>query len=196
MVKNKRKLQAEKTKDTIVQTINEMILERPISQLTIREICNKAGISPGAFYHHFDSKEAAILYSYRTVDHIFENLKRIGTPLENIHNIISIHLGLMSKENTIAVKSVYISHLLYYDEYFFSESRPIFRVLKEEISAFTEKEQESEDVHKLTWKILRFCRGMIYNACIDGNDKLDNWPLTQANEAVQYFIFEVNRVKM
>ena len=193
-IKNKRQLQAEKTKETILATISQMVLERPISKLTIREICNQVGISHGAFYHHFDSKEAAILYNYRIVDQEFEKLERKGTPLENIRSIINTHLGLLTEENINSVRSVYISHLVYYDEYFFSEKRPIFQALKEEIAAFTELEQDSVKVHKLAWQILRFCRGIMYNACIDLNKKLDNWPITQAEDALQYFLFYVKQI--
>lgn len=192
--KNKRKLQARKTKEAIIESITEMVSERPISQLTIREICNHTGISPGAFYHHFDSKEAAILYSYRTVDHEFEKLPRAGTPLENIQSIITLHLGLISWDNINSVKSVYISHLVYYDEYFFSENRPIFKSLKEEISAFMGEEPDNETVHGLVWKILRFCRGIMYNVCIDPGKSLVNWPMSQADEVLQYFLFQVNRI--
>ncbi|MBE5995188.1 MAG: TetR/AcrR family transcriptional regulator [Paenibacillaceae bacterium] len=191
--KNKRKLQAEKTKEAIIESITEMVSERPISQLTIREICKHTEISPGAFYHHFDSKEAAILYSYRTVDHEFEKLPRVGTPLENILSIITMHLGLISWENINSVKSVYISHLVYHDEYFFSESRPIFIVLKEEISAYIGEDPDNETVHGLAWKILRFCRGIMYNLCIDPGNDLDNWPMPQAEEVLHYFLFQVNK---
>lgn len=188
-IKNKRQLQAEKTKEAILESISEMIQERPISQITIREICNHTGISAGAFYHHFDSKEAAILYNYRSADHEFEKLERNGTPLENIRSIINTHIGLMSDKNINSVRSIYISHLVYHDEYFFSENRPIFQVLKEEIAAFTGLEQDSVKVRKLVWQVLWFCRGMMYNACIDRNEKWNNWPTEQVDDALQYFLF-------
>ncbi|WP_026890861.1 TetR/AcrR family transcriptional regulator [Lacrimispora aerotolerans] len=193
--KNKRKLQAEKTKKAIIESITQMVSERPISQLTIREICSHTGISPGAFYHHFDSKEAAILFSYQTVDYKFEELARDGTPLQNIRSIIALHLGLISWDNINSVKSVYISHLVYYDEYFFRESRPIFVDLKEEISAYLGKEPDHEAVHELAWKLLRFCRGMMYNACIDPGNMLDQWPEQQTDEVMEYFLFQVNKLQ-
>ena len=190
--KNLRQLQAEKTKETIQATIEVMVQERPISQLTIREICKKAGISPGAFYHHFVSKEAAILYCYRFVDQQFDNLKRNGTPLENIRSIINTHLGMLSKDNIETSKSVYISHLIYYDAYFFDENRPIFQVLSQEIAAYTGLHQESEKLQGLVWRMLRFCRGLMYNACIDPNVMMDTWPVTVVEEALQYFLFSVD----
>jgi len=193
-IKNKRQLQAEKTKEAILAAINEMVLERPISQLTIREICNNTGISPGAFYHHFDSKEAAILYNYRAADQEFERLQRKGTPLENIRSIINTHLGLLSVENINSVRSVYISHLVYYDEYFFSKNRLIFQVLGEEIAAFTGLQQDCAEVEELVWKILRLCRGIMYNVCIDRKENLDNWPSAQVDEALQYFLFLCKKI--
>ncbi len=193
-MKNKRQLQAEKTKEAILASINEMVQERPISQLTIREICSHTGISAGAFYHHFDSKEAAILYNYRDADQEFNELERKGTPIENIRSIVNTHLGLLSLENINSVRSVYISHLLYYDAYFFNEDRPIFQVLKEEIADYTGLERESEKVKKLIWKMLQFCRGIMYNVCIDRNEKLDHWPATKVDDAMQYFIFLCNQI--
>ena len=187
--KNQRQLQAEKTKETILDTIRAMTQDRPISQITIREICNHAGVSPGAFYHHFDSKEAAILYSYRIADEEFEKLKRTGTPIENIRSIIHTQLGMLTDETINATKSLYISHLVYHDVYFFDENRPIFQVLKQEIAAYTGLRTDNEKLRALVWKILSFCRGLLYNSCIEHKKLAVDWPAVQVDEAVQYFLF-------
>lgn len=192
MEKNRRQIQAEQTKEHIMRTVQEMVSQRPLSQLTIRDICGKAGISPGAFYHYFDCKEAAILYGYRSVDLEFHKLARNGTPLENIREIIHLQLGLLNNDSLDATKALYISHLVYYDAYFFDEERPIFQGLLQDVSAFTGLRPGQPELDRLVWKILRFCRGILYNACIDPAKVMVNWPEAQVEEAMQYLEFLCN----
>jgi TetR/AcrR family transcriptional regulator, fatty acid metabolism regulator protein len=58
---NKRKIQAEETKARILKTANQMFLEKGVKNVSVRELCRDCGITNGAFYHHFESKDDIIL---------------------------------------------------------------------------------------------------------------------------------------
>lgn len=64
----KRKLQAIASRKHILATAMELAVEKGFSQVSIQDICQKAGVSTGAFYHYFKSKEEVVLSLYERVD--------------------------------------------------------------------------------------------------------------------------------
>lgn len=183
--KTRRQLQAEQTRARIVETVGDLMREKDISNVKIREICDKVGVSVGTFYLYFPSKEAAILYGYRAADKAFEDLNLSGTPQNNIELILRTHLDLVSAENLPLIKRVYICHLTYYDDYFFSEERPFFVALYGQIATLASGcgEQEIKD---MAWKILNMSRGFIFNLCIRQTINIPNWRERKLSELMTY----------
>jgi AcrR family transcriptional regulator len=57
----RRRRHLEKTREDILVATSKVLEEFGYQGSRIEEICSRAGISRGAFYHHFPSKEAAIV---------------------------------------------------------------------------------------------------------------------------------------
>jgi AcrR family transcriptional regulator len=57
---NQRKIQARDTKIKILNKSLELFRLRGVGNVTLREICKECGITTGALYHHFESKEQII----------------------------------------------------------------------------------------------------------------------------------------
>ena len=53
----RRRLQAHETEQAILRAAMELSREQTFDKVSVRDICQKAGITTGAFYHHFSSKE-------------------------------------------------------------------------------------------------------------------------------------------
>ena len=53
----RRKEQAQKTDTAILNAALELMRKDGFDAVTVRDICTRAGITTGAFYHHFKSKE-------------------------------------------------------------------------------------------------------------------------------------------
>ena len=53
----RRKEQAQKTETAILNAALELMRKDGFEAVTVRDICTRAGITTGAFYHHFKSKE-------------------------------------------------------------------------------------------------------------------------------------------
>ncbi|MBN2237739.1 MAG: TetR/AcrR family transcriptional regulator [Bacteroidales bacterium] len=49
------------TRDTIIQNSFILFLKYGIKEVSIKEIINACGVSKGAFYHHFESKESVYM---------------------------------------------------------------------------------------------------------------------------------------
>ncbi len=61
-VSNKQKVRSEQSRKKLLEAAVHIIQTYGVSQLNVRAICDQAGLSTGAFYHLFDSKEDVINY--------------------------------------------------------------------------------------------------------------------------------------
>jgi AcrR family transcriptional regulator len=52
---------SEETRRTILDTAEELFIQQGYTATGVAEICEAAGVSKGAFYHHFESKQAVFL---------------------------------------------------------------------------------------------------------------------------------------
>lgn len=57
---DKRKVQGAETKKKLYQIAEKMFMERNFSDVNVEDITDEAGITKGAFYVHFESKDALI----------------------------------------------------------------------------------------------------------------------------------------
>lgn len=74
-----RKQQAMETRIRILEIALELFKEKGMDAVKVTDICQAAGVSVGAFYHHFSSKESIIERGYQSIDaYIEENMKHQG----------------------------------------------------------------------------------------------------------------------
>ena len=64
----RRKLQGAETQRKILHAALALVRERGFDRVSIRDICKAAGVTTGAFYHHFPSKEALLEYGFAPLD--------------------------------------------------------------------------------------------------------------------------------
>ena len=72
-----REQQAQQTYEHILQTAEKLLATSSYEELSISEICDKAGVSKGGFYHHFSSKDQiiAILIGRQMQEHVYTHIK-------------------------------------------------------------------------------------------------------------------------
>lgn len=170
------------TKTNIIKVLEQLSKNQNLDNIKIRDICALANISVGTFYLYFKSKEEAILYVYQQCDEQFTNLKLIDDPLDNIYQILDTYYHMVDINNINFDRTIYKCHLSHHDDYFFSEERPLFIILNQQIIDYT----NNPDCKKITWDILEFCRGRIYNACISFRELDNNWYHQQIDKTISY----------
>jgi AcrR family transcriptional regulator len=69
-----RKHRAAESRSRIYEAALEVITEKGFEEASIKEIVARAGVSVGAFYHYFDSKEAVLEENFRLADERFAHL--------------------------------------------------------------------------------------------------------------------------
>lgn len=187
MTNPSRKLQPEITKNKITLVLEKLMQEKPIEDITIREICRLAEVSVGTFYVYFSSKEEAILFIYRSADAIFEELNLSDVPLENVRTIMKTFFDMVEYEPLSFIRHMYICHLSYKDEYFLSEERGFFQLLNEQIRQLTHK-----DSKEIAWELLEYGRGKVYNYCIGHREPEKEWFHQVLDKTMEYFSFLLN----
>ncbi len=69
-----RKEQAAKTRQEIFDTAIELFDSKGYENVSIIEICEKAGVSTGAFYHHFKAKDQILMEEFLKADDFYQRL--------------------------------------------------------------------------------------------------------------------------
>lgn len=87
---NKRQLQAQNTRDAIYAAVNALVLEMPFEKIRIQDICQRAEISLGAFYHYFSSKGDLLVDRYHRTNQHFGALYQ--EKLSVIHAVDALKL--------------------------------------------------------------------------------------------------------
>lgn len=87
---------SQKTQERIYKTALKMLKEYEFDSLTVRNICEEAGVSTGTFYHYFDSKED--LWSFYLVDGLQNyaenyNTEYDGNIIEYVLRIYELYLN-------------------------------------------------------------------------------------------------------
>ena len=91
------------TRQRLLEIALELIWQSNYSSVGVNEICSQAGVTKGAFYHHFESK-ASLFYEASTYywDVIKKDLDSmfspVNSPMEQLENLI--YFLLVAKVNT------------------------------------------------------------------------------------------------
>lgn len=94
----RRKLQSQETERNILNTALSLMRERSFEKVSIRDICKAAGITTGAFYHHFPSKESLLESGFSPLDdHMRAALEGHGEepPDQRLWRILSAYARFM-----------------------------------------------------------------------------------------------------
>ncbi|MTI71728.1 MAG: TetR/AcrR family transcriptional regulator [Firmicutes bacterium] len=169
---NKREIQALETKNKITEIAVDMILNSNFEDITINQICSKANVSKGAFYHHFNSKSDIVVEIYNTqVLEYFDIEKEISKAtsiIDKIHRVILSFNVLIHNCGFELVKQIIIHQIQTDRKYYLSEG--IFNF--DRFSSLIKEGQDlgiikdDLDSKDLALYIIKFSRGLLYDWCI------------------------------
>ncbi|MCI8539788.1 MAG: TetR/AcrR family transcriptional regulator [Oscillospiraceae bacterium] len=95
---NQRRKQAIQTERSILESALTLMRERDFDEVSVRDICKEAGITTGAFYHHFRSKDDLLRLGFAPMDRHLE-LELAGhlsdPPLVRLERIVDSYAGFM-----------------------------------------------------------------------------------------------------
>lgn len=110
----RRREQARQTEQAILRAALELSRVKSFDKVSIRDICRRAGITTGAFYHHFASKEDLLSRGFAPLDTYMEEALRGHEgepPVERLWRILSTYARFTEEQGTELVARYYARRL-------------------------------------------------------------------------------------
>jgi len=171
-----RKEQAEETRHRIYTSAIELMEENGFGNFTIEDISKRAGVSVGAFYHYFDSKNDILADIFYRADDYFT------TQVANSFNNRSIpeqivgyfdHYAKFNVDCGVETTQQIFNPKI---KFFIEEGRPMLEMLENLIRKGQEKNEirGDTDAMELVKYLLIMARGIVFDwSLYDGNYDLE-----------------------
>ncbi len=108
MTKTQKQLQSEQTRQQIIDTAARLFASRGFDGTSMSDLAAAAGLTKGAFYHHFESKDALFFAVVQSVQDKWVNA--VGTEvmqtshaLDQIMILLTNHARLLRQEPTLCL---------------------------------------------------------------------------------------------
>ena len=164
------------TKEIIIKTLFELLNEKPLAKITVKDVVERCGVNRNTFYYHFkdisDVVESALL---REVDKAFERPVEVDSVLECLEVLVNL-IG----ENRKAMLHIYCS-----------VQRDTFTNALDKISGYivqqyVEHNFDKEILEKDDMKVLmHFHKCVLNGILLDWMEHRMNYDLTEYAEKVK-----------
>lgn len=159
-----------KTQTGILQAATRLTRKSGWKNTTIRDICVEAGVSIGAFYHHFSSKQELMNHSFLLFDATLnENLPNESVPpLEAVKSVLMVQTAFIVKEAGSLISEYYKNILTDDSRSATSPDRMYYqKVLHYVRQAYDEKLFRAGYTSEyITEFLIKFVRGCIIDWCL------------------------------
>lgn len=172
MEKLTRKEQAKRTRAKLLESAINLLSIHSFDEINITDICTQAGVSVGAFYHHFQNKSEIIMELYKDVDDEFLNTvtKKCMAlpPLDGIKTYLVEQCMCAVRYGIDTIKSVYKAQVDNSNDFFASNDRGLPDGLRTLLIQAKQENilAEHTDIEELLNQLLILSRGVIYYWCI------------------------------
>lgn len=166
-----RDKQAIQTKNRLMEVSMELIRRDGYDSVTIQQICKAAGVSVGAFYHHFKNKAGIVIEGYAMCDNYFEEMVTkqvtVGSCVERILKYIGYQMKYAEDMGIDLMIQVYRAQITDGNDFFLSDERGLPRGLFKLVKEAQDNNELSREYscQELGRQILIISRGIIYNWC-------------------------------
>jgi TetR/AcrR family transcriptional regulator, fatty acid metabolism regulator protein len=171
-----RKEQAEETKNRIYACAIQLMEQKGFGNFTIEDISQKAGVSVGAFYHYFDSKNDLLAEIFYRADEYFstefENSSRNSSIPEQIIEYFDHYAKFNVGSGVETTKQLFNPKI----KFFIEEGRPMLVILEDLIRRGQEKKEirADTDAKELVRYLMVMARGVVFEwSLYDGNYDLE-----------------------
>lgn len=172
----KRQDQARETKNRIYTSAIELMEQKGFDNITIADISEKAGVSVGAFYHYFSSKNDILAEIFHRADEYFASqvadfLSKASTP-EQIVDFFDHYARFNIASGVETTQQLFSPKI----KFFIKEGRPMLEILHDLICKGQEKKEIRGDIDakELVRYLFVMARGVVFEwSLYDGNYDLE-----------------------
>ncbi len=138
----RRQTQAEHTRRAILEAAVHLAQQVGFDKMTIRDICQAAGVTTGAFYHHFTSKEDLLNQGFDSLDAFMESALapyQNTLPLERLETLLRLYAQYMEGQGWATVARYYGRRLASPNAASMSPNRYTLRTMLECLTALSQE---------------------------------------------------------
>lgn len=174
----RREQSAHQTRQMIVDAAIELFIEKGYDEVTVEEVCEKAGVSKGTFYNHFKSKEQAVIEEFMKIDQFYidsmEKMKKGSTPLEKLLALNELALQYIRKQGINIVKIAYHSEIRpsVKKSIIADGDRPLYKITELLVRDAQENGAIRSDLDSaaISQMFIKCTRGLVYDWCLQNGE--------------------------
>lgn len=169
---SKRQIQAQNTYNKIYEAAMSLVERKGFDNITVEDICKKAGVSVGSFYNYFESKHDILIEIFKKADDYFLNTVANDLSQGNIYDKIvryfSNYAGYCSDIDIDQLKQIYSTS----NTHFIQKGRGMQAIL---INLLEEGKKSGElqtdmEVEEIVEYLFIALRGVIFDWCLHNGD--------------------------
>ena len=195
----KRQLQAQKTRNRVYNTAVRLMQTKGFDNITVEEICAKAGVSIGSFYNRFKSKYDVLSAIFSEADEYFQNvvvdqLQKVNTAREKILLFFEQYGSYNTSCGVDFVKHFY--HVQ--NKIFITKGRQMQNILQQIITQGQENGEIRQDlpVQEIVQYLFIAARGVVFDWCQhDGKYNLSEYIVSYMELMLKGILTEGEKVQ-
>lgn len=165
-------LKSEASKKSILDAALILVRQKGFPKTSIRDICKAAGLSIGAFYHHFPSKDALMNEAFL---HFDTTLSEEGTkkyaqlpPIEALKAVLLDQTAFTANEGYQVITEYYRALLQYETRGAISPERQYYKAVRTQVERAQAEGALVGEVPagELTELFIKFVRGSLVDWCL------------------------------
>jgi AcrR family transcriptional regulator len=171
----KRDKQAIATHQKIYNTALKLFYKSGYDKVTVDDICEAAGVSKGAFYDHFKSKDQVIIDLFLMADEIYGEYaeRELGRQKNITDRLLLLGRRAVKYSNDMGIDIIQVSYRAQINTHkktasIASEKRALFKLLLKLIEQGQARGEIRTDLsaEDITRIMVRCVRGVIYDWCL------------------------------
>ena len=172
----KRQEQALETKERIYSAAIDLMDREGFENITIADISKKAGVSVGAFYHYFTSKNDILAEIFHKADEYFStqviSRLKMGSIPEKIVEYFDYYAKFNMRSGVELTQQIYNPKI----KFFIKKDRPMLTILEDLIQEGQQRKEirADEDPEELSRFLFVMARGIVFEWSVyDGSYDLE-----------------------
>jgi AcrR family transcriptional regulator len=164
----KRQEKAAETKNRIYAAAIELMDRKGFEGITIADISKKAGVSVGAFYHYFDSKNDILAEIFRKADEYYSTrvlpALKVNTNTKSVPNLIVEYFDYYAKFNIASGVEMTQNIFNPKIKFFIKKGRPMHAILEDLIRNGQERHEirSNASPEELARFLFILARGIVF----------------------------------
>jgi len=169
-----RKEKGERTRKELFDAAMSLYTKKGYERVTVEDICAKAGVSKGAFYTHFMSKDQVVLETFLKADdfyrEVFPQLDQEKSCIDKLRAFGRLAMGNIVNQGPMVIRVSYYGQIAPGRENapIASRERPLYKLTEQLIREGQEKGEIRADIPSaaITEIVIHAIRGIVYDWCL------------------------------